>query len=246
MKQVKMPASLDEAVGALGGIERLLQAQEWERAAIVATFVRAEASGGRPSKGATSSGFLNYEQFAALGIQGLRSKDTVKMYVRRWVETTGQHPQPGEQVMLPNDKWPPADRGTDGYDSAEGAERTISKIIDKHGSKPLRNAIGNLPRDQRAEMESELIESAIENIGAPFDTPPTIPGEDRPLRSGYAVTEACDEFTRSASRLITALRQHRPLEDPVADRAVDQVLDVADQISAAIRDRLGIDVVTNV
>jgi hypothetical protein len=246
MKQVKMPASLDEAVGALSGIEKLLQAREWERAAIVATFVRPEVSGGRPKAGA-STGFLNCEQFAALKITGLSSDRTVRTYLARWLEATGgMHPKPGEEVTLPTDKWPPADRGTDGYDSPEGAERTITKIIDKHGSKPLRNAIGNLPREKRAEMESDLIESAIENIGAPFDTPPPVPGEDRPLRPGYAVTEACDEFTRAGSRLVAALRQHKPLEDPVADRAVDMALDVADQISAAIRDRLGIDVVTNV
>jgi len=245
MTQVKMPASLDEAVGALGGIDRLLQAQEWERAAIVATFVRLPGSGAHNHQKADNR-FLSPNEFAALGINGLRNHETVRMYVRRWVELAGQHPQPGEKILLPNEKWPPADRGTDGYDSAEGAERTISKIIDKHGATPLRNAIGNLPREKRAEMESELIESAIENIGAPFDTPPPIPDNDRPLRTGYAVTEACDEFTRSATRLIAALRNHKPLEDPVADRAVDGALDVADQISAAIRDRLGIDVVTNV
>jgi hypothetical protein len=240
MTKVKMPASLEEAVGALSGIEKLLQAREWERAAIVATFVRPEASGGRPAKAAATSGFLNVEQFAALGVQGLRSKDTVKMYLRRWLDASGSYPEPGEEVTLPVEKWPPADRGTDGYDSTEGAENTVAKIIEKHGSGPVRAAVAKLPREQRAQVESDLIESAIENIGAPFDTPPPIPGEDRPLRPGYAITEACVEFTKAGQKLLGALHLHNPLEDPVADRAVDQVLDMADAIATAIRERMGV------
>jgi hypothetical protein len=240
MTTVTMPASIDEAVGALTGIEKLLQAREWERAAIVATFVRAQESGGRPGKAATSRGFLNYDQFAALGINGLRHRDTVRMYEKRWLDVAGTAPDPGEKVTLPTEKWPPADRGTDGYDSPEGAEKTVAKIIEKHGSAPVRAAVSKLPREQRAHVESELIESAIENIGAPFDTPPPIPGEDRPMRSGYAVTEACVEFTRAGQRLLQALTKHQPLEDPVADRAVDQVLDMADSIAAAIRERMGV------
>jgi hypothetical protein len=240
MSKVRMPASLDEAVGALSGIEKLLQAREWERAAIVATFVRSDSDkGGRP-KPAGSSGFLNYDQFAALGINGLRHRDTVRMYEKRWLDAAGAHPDPGEEVTLPTDKWPPADRGSDGYDSEEGAERTVAKIIEKHGSAPVRAAVSKLPREQRAKVESDIIESAIENIGAPFDTPPPIPGEDRPLRPGYAITEACVEFTKAGQRLLGALHLHQPLEDPVADRAVDQVLDMADAIASAIRERMGV------
>lgn len=101
--KVTIPASIEEAVSKLNGIERLLMATEWEKAAIIAAFVAAEESGGRP-KATTSSRFLNVTQFAALGITGLRSKDTVRRYVEAWGDRA--KPLPGHVVVLPTVEFP--------------------------------------------------------------------------------------------------------------------------------------------
>ena len=64
----------------------MLLASDWERAAIVAAFVEMPGQGAR-SDLASSSEVLSPEQFAALGIVGLKSKDTV----RRYLASTERH-----------------------------------------------------------------------------------------------------------------------------------------------------------
>jgi len=103
MNNLIIPASIDEAVSNLNGIEALLTAKGWERAAIVAAFVRLGEHGVSPAK-ATSS--LSTHEFAALGIAGLKSKDTVRTYVQRWLDANnGKHPKPGSKVKLPASPW---------------------------------------------------------------------------------------------------------------------------------------------
>jgi hypothetical protein len=249
MTTVKIPRTVSSAERRLAELGELATATEWERAAIVAAFVDPGHGHGGRTETADNRGLESATTFAERGIVGLRHHETVAIYARAWLNITDvdgnvigsrDRPIPGRSITLPDEKWPPTRQGTDGYSSPEGAARTVSKIIEKHGSAPVRAAVAKLPREQRAQVESDIIESAVENIGAPFETPPPVPGEDRPLRTGFAVTEACDHYERAAHELLSVLQRHTPLEDPVADRAVDRVLDLSDRVSAAIRVALGL------
>lgn len=67
-------AMADNAVGRLTGLDALVTAKEWERCAIVAAFTRdGGPGGGDHKKPPASSGRCSATEFAALGIQGLRS-----------------------------------------------------------------------------------------------------------------------------------------------------------------------------
>lgn len=133
MTTVSIPSSLKGVTDKLGSLGELIRVREWEKAALVAAFVRLEDHGGRPVGTASSSRFLSTRGFAELGIVGLRSKDTVRLYVQRWLDVhEGIYPEPGAKVTLPDLDWPPTRTGTDGYESTEGAEATIEKLAEKH------------------------------------------------------------------------------------------------------------------
>ena len=83
----------------LAGIDGLVTAKEWERAAIVAAFVVPGSGwGGQTS----TSGGLSQTAFAALGIAGLRSASTVGRYVEAWESTGLGRPTPGEEFEATN------------------------------------------------------------------------------------------------------------------------------------------------
>lgn len=94
--------TLDE----LQGMARLLTATDWERAAIVAAFVEVGEHGGDRTSKRTSA--LAPKEFAALGIAGLRSDNTVRRYADAWRSTGLPRPTPGEPVTLPTDPFPAA------------------------------------------------------------------------------------------------------------------------------------------
>lgn len=109
--RITVPASLDEAKAELSGLGELLTATEWHRSAIVAGHVRLDLGhGGRET--ADSGRFVSARAFAALGLRGLRSKDTVAHYVQCWLdEHDGNYPARGKPVRLPLDiPWPPQAR----------------------------------------------------------------------------------------------------------------------------------------
>jgi hypothetical protein len=119
MTTIIVPASLEDAVSALSGIEGLLTAKEWERAAIVAAFTRQETHGGdRKSDQVVESPLdrLVPRAFAAMGISGLRSDQTVRNYRKAWMDEVGRAPEPGQEVALPSTPWPPTDYRTGNYD----------------------------------------------------------------------------------------------------------------------------------
>lgn len=127
---IAIPSTIERARARLADIDSLLTSKGWERAAVVAAFVRlGEAQGAHAKKG-----MMGTVQFAALGIAGLTKVDTVRMYVQAWLDANGgEYPQPGKTVALPTDPWPPTRTGTDGYESDEGAVNTVRKLVAKHG-----------------------------------------------------------------------------------------------------------------
>lgn len=109
--RVHIPGSIEELEGRLTGLERLLTAKEWERAAIVAAYVRVVENGGdRRSSSAQNmnDGLMSTIEFAALGIEGLRSRSVVLHYAKAWLKVAGlSAPTPGAEVALPTMQFPP-------------------------------------------------------------------------------------------------------------------------------------------
>jgi len=149
---IKTPTSVEEAVERLGVIDNVVLTKEWERALIVATFVRLDQDSGvrkdslrRAAGGAPET--YSSRSFAALGIPGLCKSHTVAEYTRRWLDANdGQYPARGRKVELPDEEWKPTRTGTDGYDSLPGALTTIEKIVDKHGADTVADMIAATPQ----------------------------------------------------------------------------------------------------
>ena len=136
-KRITIPATIEAATEALDGVDALLTAKEWERAAIVYAFTY-ESKGGRGTGGnLTETGQVSITDFAKRKIKGLERRETIAYYRLNWKAAiaAGKAVEigPGDKVTLPDMKWPGADRGTDGYDSWDGALRTLKRIVTKHG-----------------------------------------------------------------------------------------------------------------
>jgi len=180
MTTVRLPQTVEEAVSSLEGIESLLRAKGWERAAIVAAFVRlGEGSGERTDLGprrGTPPRFLSSRGFADLGITGLSDHETVSFYVQRWLDEHGpdSYPEPGSDVALPEKEWPPGStRGTDGYNSPAGVAKTVAKIADRDGGlDELAEAVAADPH-VAAKIMTRTIQTAprvvVEEAMAPLD-----------------------------------------------------------------------------
>jgi hypothetical protein len=106
---IHIPASIEDATARLTGLESLLTATEWEKAAIVAAFVTLGEGRGK----ANVKSDISCAEFASLGIAGLKSHNTVRRYVEAWTIEAGLTPPlKGQDVDLPDMPFPsaPADR----------------------------------------------------------------------------------------------------------------------------------------
>lgn len=103
-----IPASVGGATKKLAELSGLIRASEWERAAIVATFVETSEQGVGIRQAGKARSSLSAQEFAALGIVGLRSKDTVRRYVDAWNSLGIGRPTPGERFDVEDlPDWPP-------------------------------------------------------------------------------------------------------------------------------------------
>lgn len=126
MTTINIPTSIEQAVDALVGVEALLRAKEWERAAIVAAFVEVSETQAHVSSDMRSSA-----QFAALGIAGLKSPNTVREYASRWLEQRDR-PEPGQVIDLDGlPEWKKPDPGTR---YAPGKDEAVRRIIEQPGT----------------------------------------------------------------------------------------------------------------
>jgi hypothetical protein len=129
-QSITIPASLDDAVDELNGIGELITARKWERAAIVAAYVRLDGSG------------RNARDFARLGIVGLTTPTSVTKYVQAWLDANaGRYPKPGATRRLPRKEFPAMRSGTDGYASTAGATATIDRLMVEHGDDVVARAV---------------------------------------------------------------------------------------------------------
>lgn len=116
----------------LAGLDRLLTARNWERAAIVWAFTTAEE--GRPSKLRSAEQFpCPIAEFVSLGFKGLGSRNSVARYRAAWQDALDSghacSVAPGDEVELPDLEFPPAPDPrlrTEGTDFADSAERAAA------------------------------------------------------------------------------------------------------------------------
>lgn len=108
MKQVHIPASIEEAQERLGGIGRLLTAKGWERAAIVYAFTSNQQGSNQHSRKTANA--LGIREFANLGISGLRDDETVAWVRQAWQDAVDDgaatKAEPGTDVTMPDRDFP--------------------------------------------------------------------------------------------------------------------------------------------
>lgn len=200
MTTINIPASIEDATNRLGAVERLLVARNWERAAIVAAFVQPSTQG--VGLGNTTSR-VSPATFAALGIAGLRTQDTVRLYAQRWLDAHDNiPPQPGAEVELPEDDWPPSRTGTNGHSSEQGMADTIAEMTERHG----------------AEAVAEAISETVPDVAARVRRPRTMVDDLRDDANEFA-----DELDRSGRREATG----------ATSRAAQEVILAAQRIAGA-------------
>jgi hypothetical protein len=105
MTKVKIPATAGDAIHSLNGIDALLVAKHWERAAIVYAFTHNNGRG-RPPKNA-ETGLYSISDFARLGIMGM-SETQVGAYRKAWESAMADGAadvKPGDVITLPTLPW---------------------------------------------------------------------------------------------------------------------------------------------
>jgi len=99
-----IPPTWTAAKQALGNLEGLVTAKEWERAAIVWAFTEPGRGGPRTSRQSVK---LSVKEFSEQGISGLRSQDTVRFYRSQWDramrDAGARAAEPGKTLTLPLD-----------------------------------------------------------------------------------------------------------------------------------------------
>lgn len=169
-KPVTIPETLDGARKALGGLDRLLTATEWEKSAIVAAFVQVgEKHQNRHTRVDAKSGLLTPSQFAALGIAGLRSMESVRRYADAWESTGKRKPKPGQSVTLPTTPFKEAAPAPkyNGQSSPASIARALedpdfaAQVARKASQKTLDNMeIAAMSEDARAEQLDDAAKRA--------------------------------------------------------------------------------------
>lgn len=145
----------------VGGVSALLTTRKWEKAAIVWAYVHSSEN-----QAHVKSDMKPYtpESFAALGIAGLRSKNTVQSYWAAWQNAinngNAQPVKPGDTINEPATPWP----GTD-TDSRSGTdERHVSKAVARERVKAAIKADPSIVYEAAREDEQVRSQGNAANI----------------------------------------------------------------------------------
>lgn len=83
----------------------------WALAGYVASQVEVGEPGGTGANqhagAARNTARCTPREFAAKGLRGLRSDNTVRLYAQRWRDYIGRPPVPGQEIDIPDIDWPP-------------------------------------------------------------------------------------------------------------------------------------------
>jgi len=103
---IHIPDDIEAAAVQLEGMGRIITAAEWERAAIVATYVQPGKGHGGRAETFDIERLESARVFARRGIHGLRSAGTVLIYVSNWLAVRSR-PVPGDDVDMDGlPEWP--------------------------------------------------------------------------------------------------------------------------------------------
>jgi len=245
MERFKIPRSVGGVTQELDQIGALLTATEWKRAALLAAVVRLPGSGRPPAGEKAGSGFFTSVTFAEQGIKGLRSKGTVQLYVQRWLDANdGEYPELGKTITLPDIDWPPSRTGTDGYESEDGAQATVAKLIEKHGvdvivDKLSDEQVGDLVK-RATRTRTDVTREAYNEVSGetlpppPFKTPPEVyPGMNSDVER-MTLETFIGRMESAAMYVDEATRDHREQLLPFYDR-LSAHRDVLDILMSAAR-----------
>lgn len=162
-----IPASIEDATRALSGIDALLTAKDWERAAIVAAFVEVGEQHQNRHVERTSA-LLTPKGFAALGIAGLKSDNTVRRYVEAWASTGLPRPTPGEEVEMPTAAFPTVKTKAQDVAQQPGAVATaladpafVAKVADRISEEAIAALVAN-PKVRAAGYEA--VKAEVETV----------------------------------------------------------------------------------
>lgn len=111
---IDLPKTIGKAKQVLAGLDGLVTAKEWERAAIVWAFTEK----GRPGPGdRAGTGAISIREFSRLGVAGLRREETVRLYRKAWQyaidHKSAEDVRPGDSVVLPDIPWEEAYQAND-------------------------------------------------------------------------------------------------------------------------------------
>lgn len=235
MTTITIPADRGGAIAALQDLGSLVTATNWHRAALVASLVGPAPGMGRRGKEENSSYPFTTTALEALGIVGLRTNKTIERYRDAWFDVAKQDaPTLGQTVSLDGlPEWPPTRTGTDGYSSERGAEATIRKIVDKHGTGVLTGAIRTDPATAAA--AAEALASTAQGRVAAWDaireaTPIPEPAQPRRETTQSDLMIAVMKVHKADNDLITAVRQHK---DQMLTPEVDIITNTVRRMRAA-------------
>jgi hypothetical protein len=244
MNTIHIPGSIGDAVDQLGSVERLLTAKRWERAAIVAAFVRLNEFGDNQHSEGRTSTTLSPNAFADLGIAGLKSDATVRLYVTRWLEShDGIYPEAGAEVALPDDaQWESTRTGTDGAESPEGMAKVLDKMVEKHGSAAVAEAIEQtapeVVNDAVGQRQSKpkpkpVVTDVPDEIGERMDTMAmlrTAAGHATAIKLRHDKAPESFEVTADALKLRKLSDAFGMLADMVVGVSVDDLTELLDEV----------------
>ena len=163
MSAIRLPKTIDKAVERLTGVESLLTATEWERAAIVYTFTYVEKTqGGDRRSFKRNTEFETPTVFAERGIAGLKSDNTVRRYHEAWAKHGDTDIQPDDQVELPTKTFPVSP------DSNYGKRVSPAKAhkLVAEWSAPAVEAAADEISNRLDELSDEIVEQLAQNVHA--------------------------------------------------------------------------------
>lgn len=162
--RITIPSTIKGMIKQLNGLNVLLNAKGWERAAVVYAWTREGGVGGRPSAKPVKNDRFTPVEFAALGIHGLTSHNTVQKHRDAWANhpRTNKGLKPGDDVILPDEDYPPTDSRTGHFD-----ERILTQV--KNAKPEVRVAVTKHLLADPAVTTRALISLPIEVTGAVLD-----------------------------------------------------------------------------
>ena len=214
MKIIHIPATPEAADLRLGDIGSIVTAREWERAAIIAARVRlADGPGGNVT---SDNAHLTPTQFAALGITGLRSHNTIQRHVQNWLDANDdQYPELGADIVMPEKDYPSNSRTTDPEPGSQKVDDIMSnpkatakaltddgfvdRVLDRMDDETIDRVTETITR--RREVDREV--AAVENGAQPLDM---------------------DKYSKPSGGMIDSIADQARLGANV-ERALDSVMD---------------------